>query len=195
MASLRTGLYCYMRLIKFEDYQLTIADEALLVRPIREIYNKDKSAKKEKFFQQMSILYFMTDPCSSYMYIIDEDERLKEILRQEGLPGDYVISKELKEAMELYRKHCETSSSMLLHDTRIAIDKLREFLRNVDLHAVDDKGKPIYQVNTITSTIKQIPELVKSLSDAEKAVQKELKEEGRIRGGADKKIFEDGLKI
>ena len=195
MASLRTGLYCYMRLIKFEDYQLTIADEALLVRPIREIYNKDKSAKKEKFFQQMSILYFMTDPCSSYMYIIDEDERLKEILRQEGLPGDYVISKELKEAMELYRKHCETSSSMLLHDTRIAIDKLREFLRNVDLHAVDDKGKPIYQVNTITSTIKQIPELVKSLSDAEKAVQKELKEEGRIRGGADKKIFEDGVTI
>lgn len=195
MASPKTGLYCYMRLIKFEDYQLTIADEALLVRPIREIYNKDKSAKKEKFFQQMSILYFMTDPCSSYMYIIDEDERLKEILRQEGLPGDYVISKELKEAMELYRKHCETSSSMLLHDTRIAIDKLREFLRNVDLHAVDDKGKPIYQVNTITSTIKQIPELVKSLSDAEKAVQKELKEEGRIRGGADKKIFEDGVTI
>lgn len=195
MASHKTGLYYYMRLIKFEDYQLTIADEALLVRPIREIYNKDKSVKKEKFFQQMSILYFMTDPCSSYMYIIDEDERLKEILRQEGLPQDYTISKELKEAMELYRKHCETSSSMLLHDTRIAIDKLREFLRNVDLHAVDDKGKPIYQVNTITSTIKQIPELVKSLSDAEKAVQKELKEEGRIRGGADKKIFEDGFTI
>ena len=195
MASHKTGLYYYMRLIKFEDYQLTIADEALLVRPIREIYNKDKSTKKEKFFQQMSILYFMTDPCSSYMYIIDEDERLKEILRQEGLPQDYTISKELKEAMELYRKHCETSSSMLLHDTRIAIDKLREFLRNVDLHAVDDKGKPIYQVNTITSTIKQIPELVKSLSDAEKAVQKELKEEGRIRGGADKKIFEDGFTI
>lgn len=184
-----------MKLIRFEDYQIKIADEALLVKPIRRLFNKDRSVTKERFLQQMSVIYFMADPCSTYMYIVDEDERLKQIVEQEGLPEDFTVTGELKDAMEIYKKHCETSSTLLLQDTRIAIDKLREFLRNVDLNAVDDKGKPVYPVNTITSAIKQIPELAKSLAEAEKAVQKEMQEEGRVRGGAEKSIFEDGIKF
>ena len=95
--------------------------------------------------------------------------------------------------MNIYAKLCNTSSTLLLHDTRVAIDKLREFLRNVDLNERDDKGKPVYPVNTITSAIKQIPELAKSLSEAERAVQKELEESGRARGGNNKTIFDDGI--
>lgn len=143
----------------------------------------------------MSVLYFMVDPCSTYMYIVDEDERLQQIIQQEGLPEDFTVTGELKEAMEIYKKHCETSSTLLLQDTRVAIDKLRDFLRTVNLNEKDDKGKPVYPVNTITSAIKQIPELAKSLADAEKAVQKELQEEGRVRGGAEKSIWEDGIKF
>lgn len=184
-----------MKLIRFEDYQIKIADEALLVKSIRRLFNKDRSVTKERFLQQMSVIYFMADPCSTYMYIVDEDERLQQVVQQEGLPEDFTITGELKEAMEIYRKHCNTSSTLLLEDTRVAIDKLRDFLRNVDLNAKDDKGKPVYPVNTITSAIKQIPELAKSLAEAEKAVQKEMQEEGRVRGGAEKSIFEDGITI
>lgn len=191
-----TGFYwLYMKLIRFEDYQIRIADEALLVKPIRRLFNKDRSVTKEKFLQQMSVIYFMVDPCSTYMYIVDESERLQQIVQQEGLPSDFTVTGELKEAMEIYRKHCNTSSTLLLEDTRVAIDKLRDFLRNVDLNEKDDKGKPVYPVNTITSAIKQIPELAKSLADAERAVQKEMQEEGRVRGGAEKNIFEDGISI
>lgn len=184
-----------MKLIKFEDYQIKVTDEALLVRPIRRLYNQDRSAQKEKFWQQMSIIFFMCDPISTYMYIIDPEERFKEILRQEGLPEDFRISKELQEAMDIYEKHCNTSSTLLLEDTRAAVDKLRDFLRTFDPNERDIKGKPVYPINTLTSAIKQIPELAKSLSEAEKAVQKELQEEGRVRGGAEKNIFEDGIKI
>ena len=126
------------------------------------------------------------------MYITDDEDREREIKIQEGLPDDFKPSKDLEEAMEIYKKHCETSSTLLLKDTRLAIDKLREFLRNVDLNATDDKGKPI---NTITSAIKQIPELAKSLSEAEKAVQKELEEGGRARGGNNKTLMDDGILI
>ena len=83
----------------------------------------------------------------------------------------------------------------ILEDTRVVIDKLRKFLREIDLTECDDKGKPIYQVNTITATIKQIPELAKSLVEAEKAVNKEIIEEGRARGGNNKTIFDDGINL
>lgn len=181
-----------MKLIRFEDYQIKVTDEALLIRPIRRMFNKDRSMQKERFFQQMSILYFMCDPISTYMYISDPKERLKEILRQEGLPEDYALSEELKEAMKIYETHCRTSSTMLLEDTRAAVDKLRDFLKTFNPNERDKNDRPVYPINTLTSAIKQIPELAKSLSEAERAVQKELEEEGRARGGNNKTLMDDG---
>lgn len=182
-----------MKLIEFDNYEIKVADEALLIKPIRVLFNKDRTVNKDKFFQQMSYMYFMINPASTYMYIIDSEERAKEIIKQEGLPEDFKPSKELQEAMDIYAKHCETSSTKLLKSTRVAVDKLRQFLENVDLFAKDNKGKPLYQVNSITSAIKQIPELAKSLIEAEKTVAKEIDEISRVRGGNNKKAFEDGI--
>ena len=173
-----------MKLIEYSNYQIKVADEAFLVKPIRTLFNKDKSKTKDNFWSQMS-----------YMYIVDEEERAKEIIKQEGLPEDFTPSKELLEAMDIYKKTTQTSSSLLLEDTRLAIDKLRQFLKDVDLNKCDDKGKPVYPVNTITSTIKQIPDLAKSLVEAEKAVNKEIIEEGRARGGNNKTLFDDGINL
>lgn len=182
-----------MKLISVKNYQIELADEAYLVKPIRDLYNDDTSPNKEVFMQQASIIFFMIDPRSSYSYIIDDDERLKEIIQQEGLPKSFKISKKLREAMDIYKKLTTTSSSQLLEDTRIAVDKVRRFLRDVDLNAVDDKGKPVYTINTITGAIKLIPQLAKDLVDTEKIVMKELEEQGRMRGGdRNKSMFEDG---
>ena len=182
-----------MHLIQYENYQITPTEEAFLIKPIRELYKADKTKNKDNFLTQCSIIYFLADPRSSYSYIIDEKERLKEILIQEGLPQNYKIDQKLKEAIEIYKKHVITSSYLLLQDTRIAIDKVREFLRNVDLNATDDKGKPLYTINSITTAIKQIPALAKDLQEAERIISKEIEEEGRARGGFTKKLFEDGI--
>lgn len=40
-----------------------------------------------------------------------------------------------------------------------------------------------------------IPKLVKDLTEAEKAVVKEIEEQGRARGGNNKKLFEDGINL
>lgn len=181
-----------MKLLEFKDYRLNVSDEAFLVKPIRKIFNADRSSNKENFFKQMSYLYFMIDPRSDYSYIIDEEERAKAIIEQEGLDPKFKPSKELEEAMEIYRKLTTTSSTMLLQDTRIAVDKVRKFLRDVDLDAVDKNGKPIYTVSTVTTAIKQIPQLAKDLMETEKLVAKEIEEQGRARGGNEKKkLFED----
>lgn len=182
-----------MHIIEYNNYNIEPTQEAFLIKPIRDLYNADKSKTKEKFMQQMSIMYFLADPRSSYTYITDEDERLKEILIQEGLPADFKIDKKLQEAIEIYKKHITTTSQLLLEDTRFAIDKLRKFLREVDLQDVDDKGKPVYTVNSITQAIKQIPQLAKDIAEAERAVAKEIEEQGRARGGNNKTLFDDGI--
>ena len=143
----------------------------------------------------MSFMFFMIDPRSTYSYITDLAERAEEIIAQEGLPNDFKPSKQLKKAMEVYEKHTITSSYALLEAAKIAVDKVGKFLKDVDLNTLDDKGKPVYTINSITSAIKQIPQLAKDLVEAEKVVAKEIEEKGRARGGNNKTIFDDGFDI
>ena len=74
-------------------------------------------------------------------------------------------------------------------------NKLRTLLRNIDLEQADSNGKPVYTLNTITSTIKQVPQLVKDLNEAEESINKEMKDTGKMRGQGEKTIFEDDLTI
>ena len=92
-----------MKLIEFTNYEIKVADEALLVKPIRKLYHQDRSASKEQFLRQMSVLFFVYSPSSNYMYITDEKERLKEVLSQEGIK-DFKPSADFKEAVNIYKK-------------------------------------------------------------------------------------------
>ena len=176
-----------MKLIKYENFTLDISDEALLVGPIRKLYNQDRTKGKETFFKQMSILYFVYDPRSNYSYLTNDADRLLEVLAQEGI--------DFKEAIEIYKKLNQTTSLLLLQDTRLCIDKVRKFLRTIDLNATDDKGKLLNPINQVTSTIKQIPQLAKDLADAEKALSKEIEEQSKARGNSEMSLFDNGLNL
>ena len=176
-------LFIYrMKLIKVENYSLSISDEALLVKPIRKLWNQDRSEKKERFYQQMSFLYFFTDPRSSYAYMLDDEERKQAIVEQEGLEPDFQPSPLLKEAMEVYKKHTITPSQRLLENALISADKVGQFLRDVDLTEKDDKGKPLYQVSAITAALKNVEGIVTSLQNIQRKVEQEISEQGKARG-------------
>lgn len=184
-----------MHILEYNNYQVEPTQEAFLIKPIRDLYNADKTKTKDKFMTQMSIIYFLVDPRSSYNYIIDEKDRLAAIIEQEGLPANFKIDKKLQSAIDIYKKHTITTSYLLLQDTKLAIDKVRQFLRDVDLTAVDDKNKPIYTINSVTSAIKQIPQLAKDVIDAEKAITREIEEQGKLRGTANKTLMDDGILV
>lgn len=179
-----------IKLFKYEGYKLNISEEALLLKPFKEIWQRDKSKSKDKALQELGYIYFMSDPRSDYQYLVDEEERSKAIKEGEGIPSSWKPDKTVLGAITFY-KSFKPTSALLLEDTRFAVDKLRKLLREIDLTEVDDKGKPIYTLNTITATIKQIPSLVKDLDEAEKALSKELIESSKVRGSQEKSMYED----
>ena len=171
-----------MKLLKIEDYQLKVADEALLIRPIRRLWNNDRSERKEKFFQQMSYLYFYCDPRSTYSYLLDDEERREAIIEQEGLPSDFRPSEFLEEAMEIYKQHTITVSQKLLNDALVAANTVGTFLRTVDLTEEDDKGRAKYNVSQITSALKNLEGIVNTIQTLQKKVEQEIVENGKARG-------------
>ena len=188
-------IYLNMKLVRIVNYKLEVEDELLLLKPFKEVYKADKSKDKIKFFDFLTIVYYTYDPRSDYNYITNEEERLKEVCESNGLDIPKFNQKEL-DCIELYKQLTTTISSALLKSTRVAIGKVQEFLENLDMYEKDEKGKPIYGINTVTAAIKQIPALVKEVMEAEKMVAKEIEESGRARGGNSKKaLFEDGITL
>lgn len=181
-----------MKLITIESYQLKVADEALLIKPIRKLFNQDRSGSKEQFYKQMSYLYFMIDPRSTYSYILNEDERAKAIIEQEGLEADFKPSALLQEAMEIYKKHTITPSQELLNAALIAAHTVSDFLKRPDiLTDVDDKGKPKYQISSITAALKNVEGIVSSLQNLQRKVESELTEQSKARGSQELTIFDE----
>lgn len=179
-----------MRLFKYNDYKVDVNPEALMLKPFKTLY--DKTEDKEKVKLLFAYIYFFADPRSDYMYIVDEDDRMEEIKQGLGLPNKWKPDDTLNKAIEFY-KSFKPMTAMLLEDTYASVDKLRTFLREIDLNEKDDKGKAVYSPNQITSTIKLIPALVKDLKEAEKTINSELMASTKARGVQKKSVFEDGI--
>ena len=184
-----------MKLFRYEAYKVTISEEALALKPFRQVWNRDRSINKDRAISELAYVYFMEDPASDYQYLVDREERAKAIIEAEGMDSKWKPDKFVQEAMTFYASF-KTTSALILEDTRYAANNLRKSLRNIDLEATDEKGRPVYTVASIISAIKQVPQLVKELAEAERAVAREMAENnGRVRGQKAKTILEDGLDL
>ena len=181
-----------VKLIKFEDYQIHIADEALLVKQFRRLFNMDRSGGKEQFYKQMSILFFCYSPASNYSYITDEKERLKEVCEQEGIT-DFKMTPEMKNAIEVYKKLCQTPESLLLESTYRFIDKSRKTLDELNYDDLEDAKEKVNTMKVGMSIVALIPKLMKDLSAAKTAVEKEMEEQTSARGSQELTILDSDI--
>jgi hypothetical protein len=180
-----------MKLIKVEDYSLKVADEALLVKPIRRLFNMDRSQGKEVFYKQMAILYFGYSKASNYSYITDEKERLKEVIAQEGIK-DFKMTPELRSAIEAYKKLDETPEGLLLDDIYAFIEKSRKVLRELSYDGLDAK-EAVNTMKTGMAIAAMVPKLCKDVLEARTAMEKEMKEQSGARGSQELTVLDRGV--
>lgn len=178
--------------LEFENYQVVPTQECFMIKPLRKIYTKDRTKNKEEFMRAITIVYFMADPRSTYNYILDEEDRLKAILEEEGVEKGFKLTDDIKEAILVYKKHTITSSQLALEDAKYAVEKLRKTMRAIDFDSMEEKDKA-NAAKTVASIISMLPKIVKDLQDTEKVVAKEIEEQGRARGGSEKTITDDGF--
>lgn len=179
-----------MKLFKYDSYRIVISEEALVLKPFKTIWNRDRSNSKDKALQELGYIYFMCDPRSDYQYLVDESERSEAIIQGEGMSKSWKPDKVVKEAMQFYTSF-KTTSILLLEDTRTMIEGYRKKLKSITSNMEDLDVKEIKALGDI---IKLIPTLVKDLDAAEKSVNAELKSsDGKVRGQKEKSLFENGI--
>lgn len=179
-----------MKLFKYEGYQLTIAEEAMLLKPFKAIWKRDKTRDKDIAKQELGFIYFMEDPRSDYHIFIDRDERAKQIRIGEGIKDSWKPDKLVMEAMEFYASF-KSDSAALLDDMRIMVSKLREQLKEIDLTKEDEKGKPIYSIDSYTKIVTDLAKLTKVIDETEKAIARDIIQSDKVRGAQEKAVLED----
>lgn len=183
-----------MKLFKYEGYRVVISEEAMMLKPFKKIWDRDDSKDKHNALNELAFVYFYADPRSDYQYITIPEDRINAIKEGEGLPDKWQPDKDLLKAIEFYDSF-KPMSALLLDDSRKMINKLRDYINEIDFNEKDDKGKPIYTMSSITSTIKQIPELTKTLNEAERLVNQEMLEAAKARGSVELTILDTDLDI
>lgn len=184
-----------MKLFRYENYKLVISEEAYAIKPFREIVDRDTSQYKELAMLELAYVYFMVDPRSDYTYLIDTEERSRVIKEQEGLPPNWEPDELVIKALRAYELGTQTTTLLLLNDLRESLEKIRTFIKELNLHEVDDKGKPKYPLQNVVNSLKLIPSLITQFSETERALIKELTAEGRMKANKMKKIGEDGFDV
>lgn len=181
-----------MRLFRYEGYQVKVSPEALLLKPFKVLWARDRTRDKNKAQTEFAYIYFWADPRSEYQYIVDDEDRANAVKEGLGLASTWKPDKAILDAISLYSSFT-TTAALLLQDTRYAVDKLRQLLRDINLDDKDKNGKPIYTLNVITSTIKQVPALVRDLDNAEQFLNEQLRETEAARGNTEMGIMDTEL--
>ena len=182
-----------MNLFEVENDVVIFSPQALMLKPFKEIWDKDKTKDKSNAATTLAFVYYMADDRSDFMHILDPLERAEEISPYLNLTSKFnTQSKEIIRAIHFYEQMSVTTSTRLLHSTRLILQKISEFLDSVNMNEVDDRGKLKHDITKITSAVEKIPKLVKAINEIEKEVikEKELKAQSGNRTSA---MFEDGM--
>lgn len=183
-----------MNLIRWKDSEIQISPEAYGIKVFRNIWNADRSKYKEKAISMLTTLFFLYDPRSEYQYIVDIEERLDRIKEDTGLDKNWKPDKLFNEAIPVYIKLTETTSSRMLETNRLVVDKLTAYLKEMEVGEEDDKGKLKNPLSSIVRTIQDCTKLSLDISIAERKIHDEIEEKSiKMRGDGDKTIGDDGF--
>jgi hypothetical protein len=176
-----------MGLFDYKDYKVVIHPDAIAIPAFKKIWDRDKTKEKHKATQELSYIYFVNDFKSPYSVWPEEDRRAKVIADFIKDP-DWKMDPELKMAEAEYNEFQQTYSMRFLQSARGLADKLTAYFEEVDFHAVDDRGKPLYSATDAVRNLKEVGNVIESLDKVENKVKKEIETKTNIRG---KKIIKE----
>lgn len=187
-----------MNLFSFDkdSYSVTYSPEVLLLKPFANIINRNKN--KEKAKKELAFVYFFSDIKSDYMYITNEEERKKELIKDLDLPKTWDIDDTIREAIEFYKEKSTTINSVLYRDACKAAADISNYLSKTNelLEERDENGRPITDVSKIVNALSKVPIIMKNLNIAHQELIKEQEiTEGKSKGSKQFNMFEDGLEF
>jgi len=183
-----------MEVFEIKNDQVAFSPQALVLKPFRVLWDRDKTKGKLKAIAELAALYFYVDYKSDFSEMLDKEEKLSLIKSViVGMDPKWEPDKIFEDACDFYKSRQETHATLLLEDARCAIQSVRTFLREIDM-SEEVGGRPKHDVKKVIDSLGQLHKVTESLFELETQVKKQIQQkEDTMRGGKEKALFEDGI--
>lgn len=159
--------------------------EILLTKEFKDLYNRDKSKNKSKFWKELTYIYLAIDWKSPYSQY-SEQERHEEAINDSELTEQEFNDPIFREACRKYKNLQDSNKSVkLLKAARSAADQFIDYFETIiDLNERDQNGKPVFSAEKVMKEMGMLNKVHEELIDLENRVKKELAEKSTLRAGA-----------
>jgi len=180
-----------MELFDIEGTNVVLNPDSLFIPEFKRLWNRDKTKQKDMATAEIAYVVFMHNLSKENPYNAYSD-RDKEGKIKNDLFGDqsWKPDKLVKEAENRYKEFQNTHSARLLHGARTAADRLAEYFENIDFTQLDNYGRPVYSAKELSSNLKDVSNIVKSLNQLQEQVEKEQLEAKTARGDSEIGTYE-----
>ena len=178
-----------MELFDIEGGQIVLNPTSLYIPPFKELWDRDTSEDKSRATKEIAYVAFLCNYSSRNPYMAYSDSIREMYVNRDTIQGD--PDDLVKSAIEKYREFQDTTYTRLLNSSKNAAEKLAHYFDTMDFSKTDAYGKPLYTGRDLTSNLKEVGNIIKSLTSLEKQVQKDMLETSIVRGGSDVGPFED----
>ena len=152
-------------------------------RAVPSVYAKTVLEFKNLKVEELAFIYFMEDHKSPFA-VYERDQRIIEVKNSIfGENKKWKPSKGVLAGCKKYENLIETSAVRLLKAARESIVKLEKYFREIDLHLMDDHGKPIFHAKDLINNLSNMGKVVDGLTRLEDIVKKEEQAANTNRGG------------
>ena len=174
-----------MKLFSRKDFRLQVEPIVFSIKAFKKLEARDRTVNKSQLEKELAFIYFVYDPRSDLQFIVDEQERIERVKELIGLESKFKIDSDLQKAIDVYISMTETSSSLLLKDIKVGVDKLRDYLRSAE---VDSESFDKY-----TRALKELIPLSQKIVEAERTVVKEIEDLSEMRGNRQQSLLDGGF--
>lgn len=173
-----------------EDYEVVVSPQVLTILPFKKVMDKYKD--KWLGIVELSYIHTLLSPTSEFAHIRNEEERKKDILESLTDSNKLKLDTITDQAIQFYKDHNYTTTSLYLDATLNALDKLSKYYDDIDFTERDSKNNLVYDPKKVVDTIKESPKLMGAIKELREVIKKEQEMESGIRGSGTKGIYEDG---
>jgi len=142
-------------------------------------------AFKDLKVDELAYIYFMIDHKSPFSIYEWEQRKIEVKNSIFGEKNKWTPSAKILGACDKYEQLIETSAVRLLKAARTSIVKLEKYFRDIDLHLMDDHGKPIFHAKDLIANLSNMGKVVDGLTRLEDIVRKEEQAANTNRGGVE----------
>lgn len=164
-----------------EDGVVKPTPQILLISPFKEIWERDKSTKKDKARDELAFIEFMVSPLKNNPYKdYDEDSRRDKLMDKFNVDPDELIEK----GIQLYKEFLyeDSFSYQFLISAREGAMGVKDFFSDSKNKLAErtKSGTMLIKPKEITSALRDVEEVLKNLENLEKRVHEEMKKSKTI---------------